>query len=78
MSAHIDCWLVWSRNTRDVVSLRAICTTNSKANLYRKVMKEDETIVEVWIEPVWLDHLFGDADVAAYTRGTTILLGGVT
>lgn len=54
-------WLVWSVDVNNIVSLRAICTKQTFANVYRKYLIHDERLMKVWIEKTITNHLYGNA-----------------
>ena len=57
-------WLIWSLNYRGLVSLRAICASQSKANQYRKYVSGlgDGNIIRTWIEKTICNYLFGEGE----------------
>ena len=54
------CWIVWTLTIHGT-SMRAICTEQSRADLYRRGLKDDdEIVIKAWVEKSMLNHLFGD------------------
>lgn len=56
-------YLVWGMNDRGLVSLRAICTTQAYATLYRKGLAGQIGTIRVWVEKTITNHLFGEGAV---------------
>lgn len=46
-----------------VTSLRAICTEQALAGAYRKMLADEEQCLRAWVEPRWINHLYGGEDV---------------
>ena len=52
-------YLLWSMNTKAVIGLRGIATSQATANLWRKALaSEPYPPVKVWIDKTQLDHLY--------------------
>lgn len=64
-------WLVWSMSDIGIVSLRAICTKQHYANVYRKAILHHPEIIRVWIEKTITNHLYGESsfEEAIYGNG---------
>ncbi|HKZ43375.1 MAG TPA: hypothetical protein VJ044_20620 [Candidatus Hodarchaeales archaeon] len=69
---HLILHAVWSISEDGTVSLRALCTTTSLANRYRKYVGSHEGIVRVWSERVVTDHLYGVSGFETMIYGQSI------
>lgn len=56
-------WLLWILSTRGITSLRAICTSQARANAYRKGARLRDDVIRVWVEKTIADHLFGEGEL---------------
>lgn len=52
------CWLVWVITKSNQIVLRAVCTTESLANLYVESVKRETAFDHAKIESSKLDHLY--------------------
>lgn len=63
------CYVVWELRLHSmsregmVTSLRAICSEEAVARAYRKMLADEEKCVRAWVEPRWINHLYGGDDV---------------
>lgn len=69
---YLTIWLVWALDEHGNTTLHAITTTNSAANYYRKLLKEETKIgllnfrfIKVWVEKAVTNHLFGYEGIEA-------------
>lgn len=51
-------WLVLSLSTSGLVSIRAICTKQWIADIYRKGIAHHHDIIRTWVEKTICNHLF--------------------
>lgn len=51
-------WLVLALHTSGLVSIRAICTKQWIAGVYRKGISHHEGVIKVWVEKTICNHLF--------------------
>lgn len=52
------CWIVWTVTKTGQIVLRAICTTESLANLYVDGVKQEKTVDRATVEKSRLNHLY--------------------
>ena len=65
---HPPCWFVYVLLNDGTVELRAVTTTQSIANKYRKLLNGPDTgqnnILKAWVEQAEMNHLFGSSMLA--------------
>ena len=54
----VPIWLVLSLSTSGLVSIRAICTKQWIADIYRKGVSQHDDVIRTWIEKTICNHLF--------------------
>ena len=54
-------WLVWVQTTSGSLDLAAVCSTQERAEIARKHMKDKAQIIRAWTEETVVNHIYGES-----------------